>query len=88
MTLQDVASAESVLAEMTLVGPLAGVCVTLEVGRGYVEAKLTAQQMTLEMLQVQVRLVAVRTLVLALGVLGGGGGSLACSGRRPAGVRG
>ena len=88
MTLQDVASAKSVLAEMALVGPLAGVCVMLEAERGYVEAKLTAQQMTLEMLQVQVRLVAVRTLVFALGILGGSCGSLACSGCGPTGVRG
>jgi hypothetical protein len=43
--------------------------------------------MALEMLQVQVRLVAVRTLVLALGVLGSSGGGLACSGRRPTGMR-
>jgi hypothetical protein len=43
--------------------------------------------MALEMLQVQVGLVAVRTLVLALGVLGGRGGSLSCSGCGSTGMR-
>jgi hypothetical protein len=72
MTLEDITSAEGVLAKMALVRSLTGV----------------SQQMALEMLQVQVRLVAVRALVLALGVLSSSGGSLACSGRRPTGMRG
>ena len=42
--------------------------------------------MALEMLQMQVRLVAVRTLILALGVLGSSSGRLACSWRGPTGV--
>ena len=50
------------------------------------EIKLTSQQMALEMLQMQVRLVAVRTLILALGVLGSSSGRLACSWRGPTGV--
>jgi len=44
--------------------------------------------MTLQMFQVQVGLVAVRTLVLALGVLVGVSDGLANSGRRASGVGG
>jgi hypothetical protein len=72
VTLEDITSAKSVLAKMALVWSLTSV----------------SQQMTLEMLEVQVRLVAVRALVLALGVLGSSGGSLACGGRGPSGMRG
>jgi hypothetical protein len=49
-------------------------------------SRLTSQKMALEMLQVQIRLVAVRTLVFALGVLGRRGRRLACSGRGPSGM--
>jgi hypothetical protein len=70
VALKDITSAEGVLAEMALVGSFTGV----------------SQQMALEMLQMQVRLVAVRTLILALGVLGSSSGRLACSWRGPTGV--
>jgi hypothetical protein len=44
--------------------------------RGQKEAKLTAQQMTLQVLRVQVGFVAVRARKLAIGILGGNGGAL------------
>jgi hypothetical protein len=88
VTLEDITSAKSVLAKMALVWSLTSVCGMLEAELDCMGDRLTSQQMTLEMLEVQVRLVAVRALVLALGVLGSSGGSLACGGRGPSGMRG
>jgi hypothetical protein len=48
---------------------------------------LTSQQMALQVLQVQVRLVAVRAFVFALGILRRCRGCLARSGRGSAGMR-
>lgn len=95
VALQNVTSAKRVLAQMALVRALAGVWR----GQGILAAgcdwkkekkacRLTAQQMALEMFQVQVRLVAMRTLILALGVLGRSRRRLASGGRGPARVRG
>lgn len=87
VALQDVTSAEGVLAQVTLVRALARVCVVLGVARLADGGVLTSQKMALQMLQVQVRLVAVRALVLAIGVLGRLGGCLSSGGRWSARVR-
>ena len=86
VTLQDVASAEGILAEMALVGSLARVCGTLGLAIDWVLRKLTSQKMALEVLQVQVRFVTMRTLILALGVLCCGSRRFACGGRGPTGM--
>ena len=55
---------------------------------GVGRALLTSQKMALQVLQVQVCLVAVRALVLAVGVFGGGIGRLAYSWLRSSWMRG
>lgn len=88
MALENVASTERVFAQMALIGSLAGVCGTSVAWPWLGENKqvLTSQQMALQMLQVEVRLVAVRTLILALCVLRGSRWRLACGRSRPPGV--
>lgn len=49
---------------------------------------LTSEKMAFQMFKVEVRLIAVRTLVLALGILVRVREGLADSGRRPTGMRG
>lgn len=71
MALQDITSTEGILAKMALVGALARVCRWLAYAREAGRDLLTSQKMALQVLQVQVCLVAVRALVLAIGVLGG-----------------
>ena len=71
MALQDITSTKGILAKMALVGALARVCRWLAYAREAGRDLLTSQKMALQVLQVQVCLVAVRALVLAIGVLGG-----------------
>jgi hypothetical protein len=80
MALQDITSTKGILAKMALVGTLARVCQGLDYAREAGGDLLTSQKMALQVLQVQVCLVAVRALILAIGVLGGLGRRLA-SGR-------
>lgn len=87
VALENVTPAKSVLAEMALVRSLTGIWETSLAGANRESNKLTAQKMALEMFQVEVGLVAVRTLVLALCVLGRSGGRLACRRRGPARMR-
>lgn len=86
VALQDVATAEGVLAQVALVGSLTGVCVALACARRAKDTILTSQKMALQMLQVQVRFVAMWAFVLAIRVLCRGGGRLACGRSWPARV--
>lgn len=80
MALQDITSAEGVLAQVALVGALAGVCITSEFARRAGDSVLTSQKMALQMLEVQIRFVTMRALVFAIGILCCLGGRLS-SGR-------
>ena len=72
MALQDIAARESVLAKVALVGSFARVCCYCkQLEQDASRNKLTSQKMALQMLQVEVRLVAMRTLVFTFCVLGG-----------------
>jgi hypothetical protein len=73
---------------MALVRSLTGVCVKLGSARPVEDRVLTSQKVALQVLQMQVRFVAVRALILAICVLCRGGGRLSSSRSWSARVRG
>lgn len=79
MTLQDITSAEGVLAQMALVRSLTRVCDTLGFARQARVVVLTSQKVALQVLEMQICLVAMGALVLAISILCGLSGRLASS---------
>lgn len=68
MTLEDVRAGERVLAQMAHVRTIASICTQLELGMDVGGRVLTSEQVTLQVLCVQIRLVAMWARVLAIGV--------------------
>lgn len=69
MTLEDVRAGECVLAQVTHVWTITGICAALELDCRMEDEIRTSEQVTLQVLRVQIRLVTMWARILAIGIL-------------------